>query len=350
MNDYNFEYNQESYLELSKEIKLKTAEIHRYNDYYGQASVIKQYAGIPQFYPLKGILEHGIFLDDVVFEFDQIPLPIYLASSQSRASIQEMTTCKKAIPIGFGFLYAKKIHASLSKIKDSDIDRKGTIVFPLHSTPYIKATFDHKDYAKKLSSLPGKFHPVVVSLYYRDIQQGVYNFYEQEGLKSVTCGHRFDALFMIRLYDLCRNFKYSTSNEIGTHLFTSINSGCNFFYTPSGEVLYSGEISGIDLRKLGLAGYTESYKRIRESSFHLFSEFHDSIRPEAVNFVDQLIGTRDSKTRKELRNIIFKAEMFDKFHQSPHTGLFAPPYFLERKVCFAKQLARKIYRKVLSLK
>lgn len=329
---YHFEFNQQNFLELSQEVKLNTSEINKRNDYYGQAFILKQYLSIPRFYSLKAILEHGIYIDDIVFEADKANLPIYFSQNQERAQIQERVTQKESIPIGFGYLYAKKIYEEKFGLRNSNKRRQGTIAFPLHSTPYIHANFDHKDYAEKLLSLPQICQPVYICLYYQDILRDIHKNYQSQGLSIVTCGHRHDPLFMLRLHDLCQNFQYSTSNEIGTHLFASVISGCNFFYTSSSPISFEGAIQGRDLKSLGLGGYTSRARRIRDKSFLLFSKLTDRITIEGLEFARDMLGEKHFKSRNELISLVIRAEFLDKFGCQKSLLKYKFPYFLRRVI------------------
>ena len=103
-------YNQDQPELLCADRVLRTSEIHKPNDFYGQAAVLKRYTGLPQGYALKGVLEHGPSLRDELWEQDRLaPLPMNLACSEDRANLFRTQTGKPSIPIGFGYLYAIRV-------------------------------------------------------------------------------------------------------------------------------------------------------------------------------------------------------------------------------------------------
>ena len=105
-----FQFDQGNLGELCADRELRTAEVHKPNDFYGQASVLKWYARIPRCYALKAVLEHGLALRDQVWEVDAAaPLPMNFAASDIRATLLRAKTGKCTVPIGFGFLYAMRL-------------------------------------------------------------------------------------------------------------------------------------------------------------------------------------------------------------------------------------------------
>jgi hypothetical protein len=310
---------------LCKDRDLKTAEIHSSNDYYGQASILKEYANISKNYSLKCVLEHGLFFNDWVWHADQnIELPIFLSVSSKRSHIQKLKTSKKSIPVGFGFLYAIKLFKERYGQNIETIKPHGTIVFPSHSTHHITAKFDFEHYSNKLSSLPDKYHPITVCIYWRDFLLGHHCSYQNKGFQIVTCGHMYDPLFWLRFYDLCRRFKYATSNDFGTHLFLSIKSGCSFFYTNSEKITH------VNPQEYELLDYSKT----KEESVRYFSEPIDEISCDQMKFVNDIMGVNHFKSKEEIRTLLLYSEILDKFHIMPHSispKLNKFPTFLQRK-------------------
>ncbi len=302
-----FLLDQEDLHSLCRDRPLITPEIHEPNDFYGQAAVLKKYAGFPDHYPLKAVLEHGLFFDDWMWDVDRSArLPLYFSISAHRARIQTRETGRASIPIGFGFLYAmstfRTIHGSE---KEMDI-RRGTIVFPSHSTHHVKAVYDHEAYAGTLDALAERYKPITVCIYWKDFLLGYHSPYEKKGFRIVTAGHIFDPDFLYRFHDICRHFKYSTSNNIGGHLFYSVKSGCSFFYTPSKKITH--EVHG----DFPVGGFTPMYRMIKERMITLFSEPKDTMDRNQMDFVDEYIGAAHVKSREELGNLFHDAEKKDK--------------------------------------
>ena len=105
---YHFEQDQPEKLCVDRE--LKTPEIHTSNDFYGQASVLKRYAGLPSWYPLKAVLEHAPVVQDDMWKHDRNALlPVNLSCTESRAHHMQEVSGKLSFPVGFGFLYAASL-------------------------------------------------------------------------------------------------------------------------------------------------------------------------------------------------------------------------------------------------
>ena len=343
-----FLLNQEDLPLLCKDRPLITREIHEPNDFYGQAAVLKKYAGFPDRYPLKAVLEHGLFFDDWMWDIDRSArLPLYFSSSAHRARIHTRKTGRPSIPIGFGFLYAQATFREIHGIEEAKDIRRGTIVFPSHSTHHVKTVYDHERYAGTLDALPERYKPVTVCIYWKDILHGYHAFYEKKGFRIVTAGHIFDPDFLYRFYDICRHFKYSTSNNIGGHLFYSVKSGCRFFYTPSDKINHEVHAGS------PLGGFTSMHSLIKEKTISLFSEPKDDMDRDQVEFVDKYIGSAHFKTPGELRDLFLYAEKKDRswnMRLLSINGKFSPfnslPSFWQRILLYVPNKAHGIAARI----
>ncbi|MEC9092969.1 MAG: hypothetical protein VX438_09710 [Planctomycetota bacterium] len=291
---------------------LVTPEVHATNDFYGQASVLKRYTGLPSDYSLKAVIEHGITLADQMWDHDRdSSLPWIFSSSQWRADIHRKLSKKKSIPVGFGYLYARDLVESMAgPIKK----REGTIAFPCHSTHTIRANFDHEDYANRLSELPAFMHPVSVCLYWKNYLLGEHLPYRKKGFQVVSAGHMFDQDFMLRFCDLCRHHQFSTSNETGSHLFLSTSSGCRFVFTDSKQIDW--QIPNNEVKNCAKTNVL--FQERRRQARLLFgngivSKSQSGISNEQREFVDALTGADCQLNAVELRKQIKQAETAYQF-------------------------------------
>jgi hypothetical protein len=309
---------------------LRTREIFKQNDFYGQAAVLKRYAGLPQAYRLKGVLEHGVVLGELMSpEERDARLSTIFSCSTRRAALQERQTRKRTMPIGFGYLYAVRLaEARLAAIPESE--RKGTLAFPCHSTRAIQAAFDHADYARRLAALPAGLQPVVVCMYWKNHLDGDWRRYAEQGLPIVSAGHIYDDQFLLRFHDLARRFRYACTNKIGTHLFQTIASGCRFFFLPSSDIAWD-----IPPDRLALLGrINPGYAETEAEAQRLFAAPVDEITPAQREFAERFLGTSDLKSPAELRQILLMAEFCDKClplgERGVHGRSEAVPPFLSR--------------------
>jgi hypothetical protein len=288
---------------------LRTREIFKQNDFYGQAAVLKRYAGLPQAYRLKGVLEHGIVLDDLMCaEERDARLATIFSCSARRAALHERHTRKRTVPIGFGYLYAIRL-AEARLPANSDSERKGTLAFPCHSTRTIQAAFDHVDYARRLAALPSELQPVVVCMYWKNYLDGDWRAYAEQGLSIASAGHIYDDQFLLRFYDLARRFRYACTNKIGTHLFQTVASGCRFFFLPSSDIEWDVPAN----RLASIGRINPGYAETEAEAQRLFAVPADEITPAQREFAERFLGAGDVKSPTELRQLLLAAEFRDKF-------------------------------------
>jgi hypothetical protein len=317
--NHSFNFDQENLGELCQDRELKTYEIFEPNDYYGQAAVLKGYLGLPKFYGLKAVLQHGLVFDDFVWDAElNANLPVFFSPSLVRAKLFQSKTYKPCVPIGFGFLYAMKLFQKRFPELESLPLRSGTIAFPSHSTHHIKANFNFEEYSEILDRLPDKFKPVVVCIYWRDFLLNRHQEYLKRGFKVVSAGHIYDPLFSFRFYDICRQFKYATSNDLGTHLFASVKSGCSFFYAGVRPIQHDNP-DGMP--------FVPNDRAVLERTLQLFGSPQEAMNHEQINFVDLVLGTKHFRSRRELWRLVIFSEICDKVRWNFNVNRSFFPFF-----------------------
>lgn len=318
-----FCFEQDSPQKICIDRPLETPELHPSNDFYGQASVLKKYAGLPEEYPLRTVLEHGLFQAEEMWDVDaNADLPMIVSHTPFRETIHQNLCNKKTKVAGFGYLYAASV---LEKEHSNQFDRIGTLIFPCHSTHVTTNRFDHVAFAEKLMALPERFHPLNVCIYWKNFLMDEHLEYQKRGIEIVSAGHMFDPMFLLRLADLCRRYRYATANEFGTHLFTSVSSGCKFFYTSSGAV---ERICPDSERKNDMVD-VRSQRQIARSH-ELFSDREgDECTTEQKQYVNSVIGRDYMLPPDELRSVFRLAERMER---------------TEKKKKWAKRKIAQIYR------
>lgn len=216
---------------------VETVEYHLLNQAYGFDRIIKRYADLPLHEPLPWAMEHFISFDHPtpLAEDAASPLPFLLAVSEGQRDVLRAQARSQVEAIGAAYFYVRRI-LERSIEPAPPVERRGTIVFPLKSSALLDRDFDRARFARDLAALPDELQPVVVSIGWKDFHRGAHEPFEACGLPVVSSGHSFDPLFLFRLYDLCRQFRYACSNEISTSFCYSVLSGCRFFFLPSGPV------------------------------------------------------------------------------------------------------------------
>ncbi len=123
-------------------------------------------------------------------------------------------------------------------------DAKGTIAYPGHSISNIKAVFDLDRYCEELRNLPEEFHPITISLHPTDIRKYHWDKeFTKRGFKIYCAATDWQKPFYENFYNKLRQFKYATSNEVGSYLFYAVEMGTPFFMLgeePVKNIITSG--------------------------------------------------------------------------------------------------------------
>jgi len=306
---------------------LDTNEIFQPNAFYGNDSVLKRYAGLPQEYPLKVIIPHGIvFADDFVWKEEARSfLPAVWCYSSHRESAYINATRKVVIRSASPFLYAVEMLKG-----QPQPERRGTIFFPAHSTHYVTSQMDFEALAEELTHLGEEHQPVTVCIYWRDFNLGHHLPFQEHGFPIVSAGHIYDRAFLFRLYHLCSMHRYAASNELGSQLFYSIKSGCSYFHL---DKFRSTPIAEDRL----LERDTSRTAPGREADLKsLFSTPQPSTTAEQMRAVDYYLGTGYLESPQGLRSQLLHAERLDKFgfvvHNRGERARFVVPSYYWRTV------------------
>lgn len=334
--------DQEDLIRLCADRELVTPEIFSPNDFYGMAKIIKRYAGLPEKRPLKGVLLHGIRLDDrLIWDAERkASLPaVFCYPPYLYRAFQEKTD-KLVIPSTSPYLYM------LELMKGQRFpERMGTIFFPSHSTHHISVAMDFGALANTLLKLDDKYKPITVCMYWRDFELGHHLPFFQKGFKIVSAGHIYDPDFLSRFHRLCSLHKYSASNTLGSHLFYSIKSGCSFFKIKFDFGLLGHPDVLSEAARPSTARYAEWAKLDK-----LFSNARATSSTEQLKIVDYYLGVESFKSPVELRTQLLYLEKLDKFGIYRPNGrkpqFMIPPFYVR----VALSAARPLYNRIKKLK
>lgn len=198
---------------------LLTPEIHKSNDWYGNATVLKRYAGLDNDYVIKAAIEHGSSPSRIIFDQDAFcPYPSIITYSKKRALGVERITRKRMYSIGPYIYYAPYLLSKSENIKEKKRLGRNLLVFPAHSSVDIRSDYNLQIFCNQIAKIAKKFDTVRICLYWKDILHGVDKFYRNRGYECVTAGDIFDPLFLSRLKSIIDSATVTISNSIGTHL------------------------------------------------------------------------------------------------------------------------------------
>jgi hypothetical protein len=232
-------YSQDRLHEVCAGRSLTFRECAHMNEFHGNAGIMRAFASLPED-PLPFALEHAIPYDlDAPYDYDlHSGLPSFLAVHERSAALYRQGEITHSEPIGFSFLYAMQVFQQRHP-QAPQPQRRGTLVFPDKSTLLMDTDFDREAFAARLVALPEQYQPVVVCIYWKDFSRGTHEPFSKAGLPVVSAGHTLDEQFPLRLYDLCRRFKYSCANDIAGSFTLSVLAGCHFFHLPTGKLTQS---------------------------------------------------------------------------------------------------------------
>ena len=308
------------------------SEIFEPNSYYGNESILLRYAGLRGNESIKAVIEHGVPTEDSIWEAEtHAQVNSILTVTARRGQLLTKNSGKICVPIGFSFLYAMENFISRYPVEKLNTSRAGTVVFPAHSSQYIITDFDYESYADELIHLPGKYHPIVVCMYWKDFLLENYKPFLRRGLPVVSAGNMYDNLFQYRLYDICRHFKYATSNIVGTHLFSSVKAGCSFFFTSQPScVSYSNPLNA------PLKPNPSIPSEVEALAYKLFQIPVNCTTLEQLRFVNSTIGANHFRGKKEMRAILRLLDIYDKLPSLASAAMLGPrfllPPFLHRRL------------------
>lgn len=285
-------------LELCRDRPLVTPELHVPNDYYGHATLLKQYAGLPPGRSLKVAVEHGVRLSGSIWAVDlNTEMPVFLCAGEAQAREFERRSGGRKRAFSIGPLYRYLPRADAPRQRDRVL-----VAFPSHSTHRVRAEFDAGAFADRIAELAGDFDRVRVCVYWKDVLQGRHEPYRARGFECVSAGHMYDVDFLPRLVDILRPAAMVVSNEVGTHLLVATLMGIPVLLRRT-EVRYiaSAEVLAMDAPPV-------LQQPVVERILNLFAEPRSEPSEEQRRLVEELCGAEHVRSPAELRALLEEAE------------------------------------------
>lgn len=279
-----------------------TVEIYPPNDFYGHATILKQYSKIPSGYQIKASIEHGIYFNDWAWNVDlRANLPAIFTSSKYRLKILKSKTAKALFAIGPILHYAPHYLNESSLNNEKKRIGENLLVFAGHSTHWVDCNYDIEKLCQLIKEIGKDFDTIRICLYWKDVLRGHAEYYLKEGFECVTAGHMFDPLFLPRLKSIIELATLTASNILGTHIGYCILMGKpHYYYEDQPEyTAQSAQILETDV--------AESSPKIVKA-FRAFSKFIDNITPLQKEIVEKYWGIGEEKSVQEMQSIFQTAE------------------------------------------
>ena len=287
--------------DLARDRRLVTPELHEANDYYGHATVLKAYAGLPPNHSLKAVIEHGppiagrwLWNPDVL---SRLPVVLCASARRAREFTEVMAASREAIPIGPPIAYTD---GGLSP--DPPAERR-LLVFPLHSSHLYTTEFDIDGFAAMIEREGAGFDSVEVCLYWRDVLLGAAEPYRARGFDCSTAGHMFDPEFLPRFREIVTRATAVVTNGIGTHLLYAA-----LLDRPTwlvGETARDRRPAGSRAAANVAGGFDEAaFKAVTGA----FENPTDSLTPSQREIVAEFTGAEHVHSPDALREILHDAD------------------------------------------
>lgn len=289
---------------------LTTPELHKSNDWYGHATILKKYAGIENDYSIKAAIEHGPFFSNFIWPQDvNNALPVIITFSKNRAEFLKNKTRKKIFSIGPYIHYAQPSLTLKQIKKERKRLGKNLLVFPVHETSITKLDYNIERFCKEIKKVGKRFDSIRVCLYWKDILSGKDKYYKKQEIECVTAGHVFDPMFLSKLKSIIALSNSTMSNGFGTYIGYSI-----FMRKP--HYLFLQKIKfqkeNIDTRRAREAEKTIKYKQMKKA----FSKLSNNITTQQYNLAKSFYGFGQIKSSKEIRTIFKVCEKNGKILQA----------------------------------
>jgi hypothetical protein len=279
-----------------------TPEINKSNDWYGNATVFKKYAGFDQDYVIKAVVEHSLSFSKIIFDQDLLcPYPSMITYRKERASEIEHISGKKTYSVGPYIHYASDFLSKSENIKEKKRLGKNLLVFPVHSSVGLKNDYNLRYFCDEIAKIAKNFDTVRVCLYWRDMLYGVDEIYRSYGYECVTAGDIFDPLFLPRLKSIINNATITMSNSVGTHLgYCILLNKPHFLIKQNIKILGDKDT----ISEMESKADQQSFYAIEKA----FGKYTEVITKAQRKLIASKWGFDQIKTPKELKEILKECE------------------------------------------
>lgn len=284
---------------------LITPELHASNDFYGHASLLKQYANRSGLSALKVAIEHGVILNDYVWNVDlESGMPLFLCANARRAALFDAKRRHgRAVAIGAIPHYLRRSPRRMPA-------RKILLAFPSHSSHRVKASFDADLFAVRLADHGKRFDDVHVCVYWRDVLAGLDRTFRARGFEVVSAGHMFDPQFLPRLFTLLDSATAAMANEVSSAVLYAAFAGTPVWVEPQ-EITHVAppEVLAVDVPDHREHATVLGLER-------LFAEPRETLSDEQAAVIAALMGTAHVRSPAQLAALFDEAEAEYRAHRS----------------------------------
>jgi len=270
-----------------------TAEVYSFGKY------IREYCDYPKWLPLCVFTDHGPGAWGDVHKVElSSTAPMQLYHSPRATKRWRQLSNKPCFT-----LYSPAVYYRRSQHIQPVSTAIGTLIFPAHSTASVENASDIQQYIEELKALPHEFQPIAVCLHIHDINKGLHHVFLKHKIPVYTAGNNLDERFIERFYEILKQFKFASSNAIGSYVYYAIEMGIPFFIYGQPEEFVNNDDQNIPLGRYSPFELSHNYRLI----YTMFAEPQTHISKLQKAFIESELGLFDGLNPQELKLKLFMA-------------------------------------------
>lgn len=288
---------------------------------YGHREAFFDYAGITHHKErfLFPHFEHGIDLKGKILPaiYDELNHSfVYQGPYKNEMTHRERPMCP-VYNLGPYVLYAKKYYDVNRFAKIKEKNGKTVLLFPAHTFEGATVTFDKEKFVKDVfDQFREDYDTILVSVYWNDVDDPIYDLFEKEGAQLVSAGFRGDSNFIVRLRAMIEMSDAVASNALGSYIGYAMALDKPFYMFKDKAKLYDPE-------KILTVDEEKAYLEVVDKIFWAFSSLYPNKEQRLLQkeiFYRYWGGIESFKSKEEARDIIKLSEKLLKYSHGTTDG------------------------------
>lgn len=193
--------------------------------------------------------------------------------------------------------YAKTIYSDKDMSQRNNQNGKTALVFPFHCYEKSTAEYDTRKFVEALLSAVKNYDTILVSAYWNDVDDPIYEMFESEGAVIVSSGFRGDYNFMDRQRTLIELSDATYGNGLGTHIGYSLFLNRPHYMIPS-KIELQEKVKNLNSKQINI------YSQIEKTFYNAFSicdEYENKEEDRTNLYKEYWGGSSLVKSREEIR-------------------------------------------------
>jgi hypothetical protein len=207
------------------------------SEFYGRGKQYRRLSFYPKSIPLYFYSQHGAYFHSKVAEHEletDSQVILFFSDKLKQEFCKKQTSpnkkCAFVVPDPFTFAKRKIVKKT---------NTMGTLFFWGHSTDLIENNIEIKDVLDELEKLPNEYHPVDICIHYHDQVKGLNEKLMNWKYAVVCAGNPIDIDYAENFYRLLLEYRYTSSNALGSYTCYSIDAGIPFFLYSKAPIYFN---------------------------------------------------------------------------------------------------------------